>query len=302
MTPRRRASTNGPWWNPAPHRARRAPANGARRTRHEKGAVKPVTPAGDGPAGGRRRSAAPLLTAAALAGAALLPATAGAQTGGYLAFSGGTQATTTTFAENVGFTVYREDGDFDAGYGVGAGPVFDGGGGVRLASGIGFGVGVSRFDKRDPVSIDARIPHPFFFDRHRPVNGSLSGLTRRETAAHVEVRWFAPTGGAVELAVFGGPTFFDVRQDLVTAVGHDHAYPYDEAAFAAASTSTSSVSSSAFGFHAGADVGFFFSGAVGVGAVLRYSRGSVELTGAGGGTVPVDAGGLHAGGGLRLRF
>lgn len=271
-------------------------------TPRPRASVQPVTPAGGRRAGRRRRPAAPLPTAAALAGAALLPAAAGAQTGGYLDFNGGTQATATTFAENVGFTVFRENGDFDAGYDVGAGPVFDAAGGVRLASGIGFGMGVSRFDRRGPVSIEARIPHPFFFDRHRPVNGALSGLARRETAVRAEVRWFAPTGGAVELAVFGGPAFFDVRQDLVTAVGHDHAYPYDEAAFAAASTHTARVSSSAFGFHAGADVGFFFSGAVGAGAVLRYSRGSVELTGAGGGTVPVDAGGLHVGGGLRLRF
>ena len=84
---------------------------------------------------------------AALAAAVLLPATAGAQTGGYLSFNGGTQATSTTFDDNIGFTAFHEDADFNAGYGIGTGTVFDAGGGVRLASGLGFGVGVSRFEK-----------------------------------------------------------------------------------------------------------------------------------------------------------
>ncbi len=237
---------------------------------------------------------------AALAAAVLPPATAGAQTGGYLSFNGGTQATSTTFDDNIGFTEFQEDADVDAGYGVGAGAVFDAGGGVRLASGLGFGVGVSRFEKLDPVAIDARVPHPFFFDRPRSLTGSEPDLTRRETAVHLEVRWFEPMGDKAELAVFGGPTFFNLRQDLVTTIGYDHVYPYNEASFASASASPQSAS--AVGFNVGVDVGFFFSEVVGVGAIIRYSRASVELPGEGGSRVPVDAGGFHAGGGLRLKF
>ena len=237
---------------------------------------------------------------AALAAGVLLPATAGAQTGGYLSFNGGTQATSTTFDDNIGFTEFHEDADFNAGYGVGTGAVFDAGGGVRLASGLGFGVGVSRFEKLDPVTIDARIPHPFFFDRPRSLTGSVSDLTRLETAVHVEIRWFAPVADSVELAVFGGPTFFNLQQDLVTTIAYDHSYPYTEASFGSASTTP--VSASAIGFHAGADFGFFFSEVVGVGAILRYSAASVELPGERESMVPVDAGGFNIGGGLRLRF
>ena len=250
--------------------------------------------------GRRRRSATALFIAAALAGAVLLPATAGAQIGGWVSFNGATQATATTFDDNVGFTEFQESADFNADYGVGTGMVFDGGGGVRLENGLGFGVAVSRFNRLDPVSIDARIPHPFFFNRRRSLTGSEPDLTRLETAVHVEVRWFESVGDTVELAVFGGPTLFNVQQDLVTAIGYDHAYPYNEASLASASTTP--VSASAIGFHAGADVGFFFSEVVGLGALIRYSGGSVDLAGEGGGMVPVDAGGFHVGGGLRLRF
>ena len=249
---------------------------------------------------GRRDSAAAPFIAAALAGVLLLPATAIAQTGGWVSFNGATQATATTFTDNVGFIEFHEDADFDADYAVGTGTVFDGGAGVRLANGLGFGVAVSRFERPDPVSIDARIPHPFFFDRPRSLTGSESDLTRLETAVHVEVRWFESVGDRVELAVFGGPTLFNVQQDLVTAIGFDHVYPYNEASLA--STNTTAMSASTIGFHAGADIGFYFSETVGLGALIRYSGGSVDLPGEGENMVPVDAGGFHVGGGLRLKF
>ena len=288
MTPRLYASTR----TLAPSGARSAPLDGTeRRASDSRGA------------GGRdRRPATALLAAAALAGAILLPATAGAQTGGWVSLNGATQATATRFIENVGFIEFHEDADFNADYDVGTGVVFDGGAGVRLENGLGFGVAVSRFERLDPVSIDARIPHPFFFNQPRSLTASEPDLTRLETAVHVEVRWYESAGDTVELAVFGGPTLFNVQQDLVTAIGYDHAYPYNEANFASASTMP--VSASAIGFHAGLDIGFFFSEAVGLGALIRYSGASVDLppSAEGEGVFPVDAGGLHVGGGLRLRF
>lgn len=250
--------------------------------------------------GRRRRGPAAAFAVSVLAGAVLLPAAADAQTGGYVTLNGGIQAASTRFTDRVQFTEFREDAEFSAAYDVGGGAVFDAGGGVRLAGGLGFGVAASRFETRDPVSVDARIPHPFFFDRPRSLTGAEPGQTRRETAVHVEVRWFAPTGGRVELAIVGGPTFFSLRQDLVTGVEFDHAYPYDEATYTGASTTTASAS--AIGFHAGADVGFFFSEAAGVGLLVRYSRGSVDLPGEDAHTVSADAGGFQAGAGLRLRF
>ena len=248
--------------------------------------------------GGQGRPTA-FLPAAALAAAVLAPSAADAQVGGYISFNGANQATSTTFDDNVVFPEFHEDADFNAAYGVGTGAVFDGGGGVRLPNGLGFGLGFSRFERLDPAAIDARIPHPFFFDRPRSLNGSAPDLTRLETAVHLEVRWFAPVAEAVEFAVFGGPTFFNLQQDLVTSIAYDHSYPYNEAAYGSASSTA--LSASAVGFHAGADIGFFFSEVVGVGALLRYSAASVDLP-TDAGTVPVDAGGFHVGGGLRLRF
>ena len=63
------------------------------------------------------------------------------------------------------------------------------------------------------------------------------------------------------------------------------------------------VEGTGWGFHAGADVGYFFSRYAGVGGTLRFSRGSVEMA------EPLSekpakmtTGGMQFGGGVRLRF
>jgi hypothetical protein len=63
------------------------------------------------------------------------------------------------------------------------------------------------------------------------------------------------------------------------------------------------VEGTGWGFHAGADVGYFFSRYAGVGGTVRFSRGSVEMA------EPLSekpakmtTGGMQFGGGLRLRF
>jgi hypothetical protein len=218
----------------------------------------------------------------------------------FISVNGGSQATSTDFADNVVFTEFIEEGDFDAAYGIDSGVIFDIGGGVRLPFDLGIGLGFSRFDKSNDASVNARIPHPFFFDRDRAIAGSAPSLTRRENSVHVQVRWFVPTPEPVELSVFGGPTFSSVTQGLVTAVEFSQTYPFDVASFTAAASGTQTES--AVGYNVGADVGFFFSRYVGIGALVRFSRASLDLVSEDSGLVSVDTGGLHAGGGLRLRF
>ena len=97
----------------------------------------------------------------------------------FISVNGGLQATSTEFADNIVFTEFVEDGDLDASYGIDSGAIIDIGGGVRLPGNLGIGIGFSRFDTSNDASVDARIPHPFFFDRHRAIAGSAPGLTRR---------------------------------------------------------------------------------------------------------------------------
>ena len=92
----------------------------------------------------------------------------------------------------------------------------------------------------------ARIPHPFFFDQDRQISGAQGDLRREETAVHLQVIWVASVKEALDLQVFGGPTFFDVKQDLVTDVLFTQVYPYDTATFTGLTTGNQSESTIGF--------------------------------------------------------
>ena len=220
------------------------------------------------------------------------------ETRGFVTINGGYQLTSTGFSDNVVFTLNVEEGDFDAGYRVDTGAVFDVSGGVRVSQNLAIGVGVSRFSRVDDASVTARIPHPFFFDQHRPISGSAVGLQRQEIAVHAQALWIVPVNNRFDLALFGGPTFVTVTQDLLTKVRFTESYPFDTATFTGVATRKQSASG--VGFNVGVDVAFYFSQHVGVGWLARFSRATIDL--ALDSTVEVNAGGLHTGGGLRLRF
>ena len=244
------------------------------------------------------RSLAPAMAIVTLLGSAT---PSGAQDGRvFIHVNGGAQATSTDFTDNVVFTEFFEEGDFDATYAIDNGVIFDVGGGFVLGQGFALGAGYTRFDRDDDGGVDARIPHPFYFNRDRAIAGSATRLGRTEHGVHVEVRWFVPVTGPFEVAVFGGPTFFNVGQDLVTTVGFSHSFPFNEASFTTATTARQS--DSAVGYNVGADVAYFFSPHIGVGGLARFSRGTVDLPSEDNGLASATAGGFHAGGGLRLRF
>ena len=107
-------------------------------------------------------------------------------------------------------------------------------------------------------------------------------------------------GSRLQVMVFGGPSFFQIKQGIVTDVTYIDAYPYDEAQFAAATTTNASASK--VGFNAGTDLAFFFTSTVGLGATVQFSGTTVALPAAGGASQDVKVGGVTVGGGLRLRF
>ena len=219
---------------------------------------------------------------------------------GFVTINGGYQVASTDFADNVVFTLNVEEGDFDAAYPVDTGAVLDVSGGVRVWQNLAIGVGVSRFRRDVDANVTARIPHPFFFDQHREISGSAVGPRRQEIAVHVQALWIVPVNDRFDLALFGGPTFVDVTQGLLTKVEFTESFPFDTATFTGAAPREQSKSG--VGFNVGVDVAFYFSGRVGVGWVARFSRATIDFVSEDGGTVKVDAGGVHIAGGLRLRF
>ena len=124
--------------------------------------------------------------------------------------------------------------------------------GVKVWRQLAFGAGVSLFSRQDELQVTAQLPHPFHFDQPRRITGTAQGLTREETAVHVQAMWVAPVGQRVEIAVFGGPSFVSVTQDMATGITFTQVYPYDTAAFTGIQRRM--LSASAIGFNVGADV------------------------------------------------
>jgi hypothetical protein len=218
---------------------------------------------------------------------------------GVLSINGGWQASDRTFSDPFTFDQYAETARADIDYAAKAGPVYEGGLGVRVWKALGFGVSFSSYRDSSPATVSATIPHPFFFGRARAIEGSVSAK-HEETSINAQIMAFVPAGSRVLVIISAGPSLMTVRQTLVTAVRWDESYPYDTSTFRAPDTKT--PSGSVTGFNAGADLVFRFGRSFGIGALVRYTQAKVDLSPADGRTMTVDVGGLQAGAGIRLIF
>jgi len=217
--------------------------------------------------------------------------------------NGGYQATSTDFRSTVPFrltTDPTEEAQVETGYGIAAGPVFDVRGGALLYRRLGAAVAVTKFTETGGADVRARVPHPFVFERPREVTGDPSGFRREELGIHMQATYTVPVTRRIVATMFGGPSFFNLQQDLVERVQYSEAYPYDTATFTGVEQRR--AKDSGIGFNAGMDVAYFFAKQVGVGGVVRFSRASMNLDAAPGQSQRIDAGGLHLGGGIRFAF
>ena len=232
------------------------------------------------------------------------PATAptrGAAAGNHFRVSvnAGAQWSSDSFTGSTTKLVYAENAVVNTTYDIGRGLLFDGGVLVRIAGGFHAGVAVSSFAKGHDEAVAAAIPHPFFFNKPRPLDGVAANLERREVATHLQAAYII-SPGRLDIALSAGPSWFHVEQDLVTGVTYTEAYPFDTATFAAASSAR--VSATRVGFNAGIDAGLRLSRHVGVGGLVRLSRATVELPLPGAAGIKSDAGGVQAAGGVRFYF
>ena len=193
----------------------------------------------------------------------------------------------------------QEEARFSGAHTPATAPGFDAGSGVRVAGNFARGVAVSYAAGEGEAAVSARAPHPFFDNRDREFSGLVAGLRRQELGVHVQAQYLVPVTDSFTVTFFGGPTMISLQQDLVADVEFRQEYPFETASYERAIAG--GQSGTGIGFNAGADLAYYFSDVAGVG-FARYSRATVDLASAGGGTVGVPAGGLQVGGGLRLEF
>jgi hypothetical protein len=219
---------------------------------------------------------------------------------GYVDVNLGLQATSTAFDITTHPLTFVEPATVQTTYSVKGAREFDVGGGVRVTHRLAVGGSFSKFEKGGSVTVDAQVPHPFFFDRARQVSGTAENLSRLETGFHGKVVFIAPVGVGWEVLVSGGPSFFQVEQDLVEDIKIKDTYPYDTASFDTAVAKRHS--SSGLGFNVGADVTRLLTPHVGVGAAVVISKAKLHFDTFSDPTRDFDVGGTRVGGGLRFRF
>jgi hypothetical protein len=230
---------------------------------------------------------------------------AGAQTAawgntGYVSFNGLYQSTPITFTTTSTLdNVYQESGEVRTGHRIARGPVYDVTAGGKVKGRLGVSTAVSYRTQTELGQVSASVPHPMYYNQGRLVAGE-AGLKRKDLALHVAAMWPVRVSDAIQVSLFGGPTYFRVGQDMVNRVETNEVYPFDQAEYAGFTASNEHASH--FGYNAGADVSVFFTRSLGVGALVRFSQGTVDLPSPNGGSSSLKVGGLQTGAGVRLRF
>ena len=214
----------------------------------------------------------------------------------------GVQLSSVAFDTTAAKPVYLENANIDASYKMTHGLVFDGGVSVRVAGPVSVGVMVSSMTESADAAVSAAVPHPFFFKTPRSISGTAPALHREELVTHIMGIYTLHPGRALDIALSAGPSFFTVRQDVVSDITFSDTYPYDAPAFTSAA-SQRVKSSNTTGFNVGADVDLRLARHAALGGSAKFSKATVPLSVPNSSTtVSVDAGGTQIAGGLRIYF
>ncbi len=225
----------------------------------------------------------------------------------------GLQATINTRADRVDFEVYEETGHFVATQELPRAAVYDVGVDGRIWKGFGLGGSVSYTNIVTTATLDAEVPHPFFFDFPRSTTGESGNLAHREWVLNLRAQYWIPLGERFRLTVFAGPSLYDARQDLVTGItATEVGFPFDDVDISA--SGTEAVTITAVGFNAGLDLSYFglrqigiFESfetldRVGLAVMLRFNRAAPAIGLEGQFQPALELGGTQIGGGLRFVF
>lgn len=213
----------------------------------------------------------------------------------------GMQFINDAFMNRVTFRQYRETGHFDAHYDVTNHYSIDGDISFRLWRWLGLGVAVSHVAEPTTAFVEAVVPNPYFFNVPRLTDGVRRGLNRREIGLHVQGQLWRVFGETFLLRATWGPTIFIVRQDLVSQIGTlESRIDFDRVSLTSHRATT--VTAGSLGLNLGFDGTLFLTERIGIGFNVRYSRGTATIRLRHRSPTPVELGGSHAAGGLRIAF
>lgn len=202
------------------------------------------------------------------------------------------------YSDSRTFTEFTEPGALDTAYEAKAGPGFEAGLQYNFIKRLGLAASFTSVARDASGSYAASLPHPLYLDRPRKVSGEVSGLDYRETAVHADVV-VSGRSGSLRFGAFAGPSFFNVKADVLERIQYDQTYPYDTVQVTG--TPLLKAEDRPTGWNAGASLDYGLGSHFGLGIQGRWSAAKAELA-AGQTRVKVDAGGLDLAFGVRIYF
>jgi hypothetical protein len=127
-----------------------------------------------------------------------------------------------------------------------------------------------------------------------PSSGVASNLAHGERSVYALASWTAMISDRFDVVFSGGPVFFDVRQGLPNATAAQ-----SPAQGPVLFVTNTEFSESTTGLHIGMDLDYVFGRRAGLGALIRYTRGSLDIPN---GTQSMTVGGFQILAGLRVKL
>ena len=247
-----------------------------------------------------------LIAVAAVASLAAWPSTALAQQGPlggkvFVSVNFGIQVGDNSLERTSTFHLYEETATVDINQTINNGAFFDFSGAYKVKPNLGVGLAYDFVSNSGDGTVSGSLPHPEFFDQPRTFTASAEDLAHSENAFHFQAVWFVPFTDKVDFTISAGPSLFSVKQELIRGVTFSE-IPPDFNSVTIDSVEVVELRDSAWGFNLGGEMTYALTPSIGVGALIRYSHGTVEFNVSDTETADVTAGGFQIGGGVRFKF
>ena len=205
----------------------------------------------------------------------------------------GAQSGSHNVETNTTFVVYEEDAQVNTTQKTGGGFLFDMNGGYKVWRNLVAAVGYTFMSDSTDGALTASIPNTDVFGQPRTVTATADNLSHAEHAINFMGVWMIPVTDKVDVGISFGPSIFIVKQELPDTI------TFTEPAPTVTGITKKNVSKTTGGVNFGVDVTYLLKKNMGIGGILRYTWGSVNLDGA---TDSLTVGGFQFGVGARYRF
>jgi opacity protein-like surface antigen len=213
----------------------------------------------------------------------------------------GVQAGGSDLERNSTFDLYDEQASVDVTQEIKGGAFFEFGAQYKINRSYGIGLTYGYLTSKGDGAVSGSLPHPLFFDQPRTFTASATDLTRKENSWHFQAVYYIPFTEKVDFAVSGGPSLFNVKQQLIRNVNFSE-NPPNFTSVTIDSVEVVEPTDSGWGFNLGVDMTYALTPHLGVGAIVRYTHGNIEFNLSDTQTADVKAGGFQIGGGVRYKF